>query len=192
MLYRFSMRILPRSTGVALAALATLLLSGCLPSTPVVTPEPLPSSTPVFASDEMALAAATEAYRAYLAMSDEITADGGANPERISKFVGSEMLDKQIAQYAPFQERDLSTSGASSFDTMSVEQVDDRGDGSVEVTTYVCLDVSRVRILDAVGADVTSGDRVNRLPLEVSFASRDQSGRLLIAQSDSWRGTNFC
>ncbi len=64
-------------TSIALVALAVLLLSGCLPPQTTVTPTPEATAAPVFASDEEALAAATAAYAAYLAMSDQIFAEGG-------------------------------------------------------------------------------------------------------------------
>ena len=48
------------------AALAVvLLLTGCSLASPEVAPTPTPSATPVFASEEEALAAAEEAYAAY-------------------------------------------------------------------------------------------------------------------------------
>ena len=66
--------------GVGLLA---LVLAGCAPDVPAIQVPPTPTVTPLFASDEEALAAAEEAYAAYLAMSDEITSDGGERPERI-------------------------------------------------------------------------------------------------------------
>ena len=71
------MRILP---SIALAALVVSLFSGCIPTEPLAdTPAPQPTSTPVFASEEEALAAAVEAYAGYLEMSDLIASEGGAN-----------------------------------------------------------------------------------------------------------------
>ena len=55
-------------SALALAAVTVtvaVLLSGCVPQGPEVTPPPESSTAPIFASDEEALAAATEAYEAY-------------------------------------------------------------------------------------------------------------------------------
>ena len=73
------MRALTTVAGVAIGA---LLLSGCLPQQPTATPPPEATAAPIFASDEEALAAATAAYAAYLAMSDQILKDGGKDPDR--------------------------------------------------------------------------------------------------------------
>ena len=71
---RRTARLLP------LAVLGAALLAGCLPTDPPVTPPPTSDLEPVFASDEEALAAAEEAYGAYLAAADEILSSGGADP----------------------------------------------------------------------------------------------------------------
>ena len=193
MLYRFSMRILPRSTGVALAALATLLLSGCLPSTPVVTPEPLPSSTPVFASDADALAAATDAYRAYVEVSDQIARDGGVEPERLSPLVTPEWLAKEVASFNKFAKLSRHQTGSTSFRVTGLQGVHDDGHGGVSVGAYVCTNVSGTRFLDASGTDVTPADRVSRVSLEVTFkGTPPASSQLVLARNEPWSGTGVC
>ena len=194
MLYRFSMRILPRSTGVALAALATLLLSGCLPSAPVVTPEPLPTSTPVFASDEMALAAATEAYRAYLAMSDQILIDGGSRPERIEAVSTIGWAKKQMPGFREATDKGLRSTGGTTFDTVSLQRYDAGSPDGVDIVqVYLCIDVSAVNVFDSSGASVVKSTRPGRSAVEVSFDSASEGARkLLVASVDPWPGTDFC
>ncbi|MCU1637074.1 MAG: hypothetical protein JWQ68_2313, partial [Cryobacterium sp.] len=62
------------------------------------------SEPPVFATDEDALAAATEAYAAYLSMSDRILMDGGAQPERIREVATKPLADLEIAGFARVRE----------------------------------------------------------------------------------------
>lgn len=90
-----------RTRFVALATII-LLLVGCMPAQPVVTPVPVPSHIPLFASDADALFAATAAYAAYLAMSAQITRGGGANTERPLDVAVSESGETKMAGFAGF------------------------------------------------------------------------------------------
>ncbi len=73
-------RRMARTTKLAAVVIACALISGCLPTPTNVIPTAVPTGTPVFASEEEALAAAIEAYEAYLAVSDAILPDGGRGP----------------------------------------------------------------------------------------------------------------
>ncbi|HEU4807654.1 MAG TPA: hypothetical protein VFT01_05275, partial [Homoserinimonas sp.] len=79
----------------ALSIAVAMLLSGCVPQDPEVVPPPEPSTEPVFASDEEALAAATDVYKAYLAMSDLIAQEGGREPERLEPYVSVDLLKEE-------------------------------------------------------------------------------------------------
>ena len=79
-----------------------LLLAGCGGGDPIPTLPPTPSATPIFASEEEALAAAEDAYAAYRGMSDQISAEGGANPERIAPFVTESRLADELRGFATF------------------------------------------------------------------------------------------
>ena len=83
MFYREGMRI-RGVLGVATTLALGLALAACSTGGTPLPPAPSPSVTPVFASDEEALAAAKDAYTAYLKVSDQILVDGGANPDRIA------------------------------------------------------------------------------------------------------------
>src|SRR5690606_24012229 len=98
---------LMRSALALAAATVTVavLLSGCVQQGPEVTPPPEPSTTPIFASDEEALAAATEAYEAYLAMSDLIAQEGGVNPERIESVAVRKALADALEGFSVFREQ---------------------------------------------------------------------------------------
>jgi hypothetical protein len=186
------MRTKSRSAAVTLVLVAALAATGCTPEAPRANEKPTPTSTPLFASDEEALAAAEEAYAAYLAASDAITAEGGASPERIDPFVASQLRQSARDSLSEFQEANLHTVGASTFDTVTLQQVRTDESGASEVSIYVCLDISAVRLIATSGADVTPGDRSDRLPLTVSFRSAGQTADLVLEESESWAGDNFC
>lgn len=176
---------------LAAVPLTVLLLSGCTPADPPVTPRPAPSSTPAFASDEEALAAATKAYAAYLAMSDTIGADGGANPQRIAPLVSKAQLKKELEGFGPLRENRYHTSGSSAFDTSSLELYRETTKGA-EAVLYLCLDSSAVRVMDSSGTDVTPLDRISRRPFEIGFAQSMESRTLVLERSDLWDGEDFC
>lgn len=167
------------------AAVLLVVLAGCDEPPPHVTPVPTPSVTAVFASDEEALAAAEESYRAYLAVSDQILHEGGTNSDRISPYVTSSELANTLEGFSKIQMASLHTQGATHFDNMTLERY-----GPSDVDVYVCLDVAEVRVLDASGADVTPTERVDRLPLELGFVAYGSS--ILVDRSDSWTGDDFC
>ena len=175
-------------SSIAAVALAVLLLSGCVPQQSTNTPTPEPSSTPVFASEEEALAAATAAYAAYLAVSDQIGADGGANPERLEPLVTAEWLTKEIGAFKEFSVTGWKQSGVTTVRSAILQQFSDDS-----VSIYVCTDASATRFNDASGADVTPAVRQTVSSLEVSFVlGSSVADGLLLESNDPWSTESFC
>jgi hypothetical protein len=189
--YRGRMRIAnPRcATAAAAAVLALLAFAGCQSA-----PTPAPTSTesadaPVFASDEEALAAATEAYAAYQAMSSRVAQEGGASPSRMAEYATGAALEAEISSLASLEGGNLRGMGDLAFDSMTV-QSSDLVSGKLEA--YLCLDVSATDVVDQAGKSTVPTDRPVRLPLEVAFVFSSEKDRLLVEKSESWSGTNFC
>jgi len=176
------MRILRPAAGLLLCA---IMLSGCVPTEPADEPSPEPTSASVFASEEEALTAAEEAYAEYLAVSDAISQDGGANPERIEPLVTEDRFPIELELFSQFEDQALRTEGATAFDSLELQQYD-----GTPIHAYVCLDVTDVRVFDAGGQDVTPTNRPGRLPLQIQLVVFDRS--TLLAESDVWDGDNFC
>ncbi len=151
-----------------------------------MTPVPTPSVTPVFTSDEEALAAAEESYKRYLAVSDGASSGGWVKPELLAPFTTAGELERTKITFAELAETGRHTQGESTFDSMILQHRDD-----LEVAVYVCLDVSGVRLLDSTGIDVTPADRPNRLPLEIVFQIAPDE-RLMLDTSDLWAGGGIC
>lgn len=174
----------------AWCALLLMALASC--AAPLARPTSSPSTptpTPVFASDEEALAAATEAYAAYQAMSSTVAQEGGSRPERMSEFAVGDALVAETASLESLSEQNLRGVGQLSFDTLTLQSAD-LTEGQVKA--YLCLDVSRTDVVDATGLSTVPIDRPLRLPLQVSFAPTIDGDRLLLERSESWRGENFC
>lgn len=177
----------------AAALAAVLLLAGCVPGEPVITPEPDPDATPVFASDEEALAAATEAYAKYLEVSDQIAADGGADPGRMIPIVTKDQYQKEVEGFKSLLDGGLHIVGSSEFDSIMIQSWSMLAPGSAQVVVYACSDASSTRVLDASGADVTPTNRRVRAPFELEFVSSiGDSSSLILARNELWSGTDFC
>jgi len=173
----------------ASAALAVTALGSCAAPPP---PRPTPSASaaaPVFESEEEALAAATEAYAAYQAMSTTVAQQGGMSPERMGEFAVGEALEAEITSLESLSKAGQRGIGSLAFDKLTLQSTD-LASGAVEA--YLCLDVSGTDVVDVSGASTVPPDRPLRLPLQVSFAPSPNGLLLLVERSESWRGENFC
>lgn len=160
---------LSRAAALLTLAVATTLLSGCAPA-----PEPTPTATPAFASEEEAFAAAEEVYRAY---NEAGNATGSG-----TDYLTASALQGELDTTRYLSENGLRLEGASvilSFTGVASDLVS----ATASVEASVCLDVTAVRVLDASGTDVTPSDRVNVLELDVKFVEADD--HLLISESES-------
>ncbi|WP_167048158.1 hypothetical protein [Salinibacterium sp. ZJ454] len=178
-------------SGVAVALALTFTVSACAQDSPMVVPTEEPA-TPIFASDEEALAAAQAAYAEYLKAADAVSAEGGAQPERVLPFVVPEAHEDRIAESAPYRERALHTEGSTRVASSELQQYWE-DDGIAVVEMYACLDIREIRVMDAGGNDVTPVRPEGLLPFEVSLRSAVETPtRMLIVRSASWSGTSFC
>ncbi|MGO4104892.1 hypothetical protein AB4Y63_13135 [Leifsonia sp. YAF41] len=179
--------------GLLLVA-AALVLSGCASA-----PDPVPSESrsaaePVFASDEEALAAATEAYAAYLQMSDQILMDGGFDPDRIRPLVSRPMAESEIRGFKEISDKGYRSSGGSEFENLTLQSREEAdGESSGRIVVYLCSDVSAVDVWDSNGVSVISASRPDRTPFEVVFTSNTSDPQhLIVSSSDVWEGNGVC
>jgi len=173
---------------LATTLLVAVMVSGCA-SPPVTRPtaSPVPTTTPVFASEAEALEAAREAYAAYLEVSDQILAEGGSEPERLLDVASTDVLEKQMRGFTTAANTGLRTTGSTTVDSLTLQDSDlDAG----RVVVYACVDVSQVDVLDSSGKSVVSSERPVRTPFEATFEV--SQGRLKMAGEGVWSGTNFC
>lgn len=177
----------------AVLLIATLLLAGCVPSDPVITPAPEPSVAPIFASDEEALAAATEAYAKYLEVSNLIRSEGGIGPERIADFVTPERLPDELAGFTHFAEGGRHSVGSITFDSAKFQKYENEQAVGATVVMYLCLDASQVKFVDGEGKDVTPDDKPNRQLFEITMVSRSvDSSTLILSGSELWDNNSGC
>lgn len=191
--YRVAMRTL-RARVPMCGALACLALVGTLTGCSSPEPAPTPSAStqaPVFASDEEALAAAEKAYTDYLAMSDLIAQEGGANPERMEGLLTENFLASEIAGFTDYSARGLRQVGSSSSDGHRLQSTS-LDPENFELRVYACLDVASTDVIDAAGISVVPASRDPRIPLELSFELADGQFPLRVAEPITWGGADYC
>lgn len=190
----------PSSTGIGARVVAgivmasTLVMGGCVDPvgvapTPIATPSPTFSS-PVFASDEEALAAAEAAYAEYLAMSDLIAQEGGVNPERIVDVAVDDLVEISVDGAREFQLLGYRTVGTSTFRDVQLQSVDEISTHLI-VTVYLCNDISNVDVLDASGESVVPESRANTTRLRVELIATPPDFDLRVSTREPW-GEGSC
>ncbi|MEX1077647.1 MAG: hypothetical protein WED09_00875 [Homoserinimonas sp.] len=176
----------------AVTIAVAVLLAGCLPQEPEVIPPPESTTEPVFASDEEALAAATEAYKAYLAMSDLIAQEGGKEPERIQAVAVRDAFADAMAGYEILGERQYRSVGTSGISSTSLQRYSSAETSDV-VAIYACLDLAGVDVLNHSGDSVVEDSRPDVQPFEVTFDLReDEPAQLIVSSREPWAGDDFC
>ncbi len=180
-----------RIAALILAAGLAFTLGGCVKDDGPIVPKPLPSSTPIFASDEEALAAAEEAYGDYQAVEDQISADGGANATRINEVSTGAALTAALEGFQKYVAGEYHSTGVTGFEFSGLQQYLERSaDGLGVVAAYVCLDLTAIDVLDAANSSIVSPSRPDFQAFEVSFDMVD--GQLLLAARDPWTGSGVC
>jgi hypothetical protein len=158
---------------------------------PAPTPTSTPTSTAIFASEDEALAAATDVYQEYTAAKDKESSNGDTSAEMLRPLVTPTYF-KELEVVGTLEKNGWRTAGSTTFDKVSLLELAEQ-DGLAAVSLALCRDVSAVSILDSSGTEVTPDTRVDRFPLLVQFVSAEVgSDRLLISDSGSWQENNFC
>lgn len=140
----------------------------------------------MFTSDEAALAAATDAYAAYLKMSDTIAHEGGANPERLRVYMTAEAFENEKRDLQTWANARHHAEGWSTFRDVKLQSLSPNA-----MSVYLCLDISAVRVLDEKDIEVTPDNRVGVLPLNLHL-QKGADPALLVGESEVWSGQNFC
>ncbi|TFD52221.1 hypothetical protein E3T55_06315 [Cryobacterium frigoriphilum] len=148
----------------------------------------------MFASNEEALAAATEAYAAYEEIFTIVAAEGGINPERM-KPVTSGIYEKGLLQeMEDIRAKGLRAIGEATFDGVRLQRVDEMAPGGVGVVVvYLCSDVSQVDVLDANSVSQVAPARNPRTALEVGFNwEPGADGVITVGSRTVWNGGGVC
>lgn len=153
------------SAAFAAAGIMLGMLAGCSPADP----EPTPTKTELFASEEEAFAAAEETYRAYVAAGNDST--DALEP---SDFLIGLALENHIDAVRALDEADLRVEGITRVSSFEVDPDSVQPDRQ-ELAATVCLDISNTRTLNGEGKEVTPANRANVIAMRIEMKILDQS-----------------
>lgn len=176
---------------LVLAIALLLALTGCVPTSGRDQPSPSVSATPVFASDEEALAAAEKAYAAYEAAVDRSLQSLDATS--LGAAARGEALSNAQAAVKSFAREGRRQVGYSIV--KSVAPLDLSGLTNTPVSSgqvYGCLDVSGVDVVDSTGSSVTSSGRQMIYPTVVEVVWSERHQQLFVTNESVWDGDDFC
>lgn len=150
------------------------MLAGCSPQ-----PEPTPTETPLFASEEEAFAAAEETYRSF---TDRLNDVDTADPRTFQP-----LFDLSTGEFEAADRKNYSMMHAEQYaiagETKVTRFVGVRSAAPYEeVTAEACLDVSRVRVTDSLGNSIVNPDRPDVYGIEITFVAEED--RLLITRAE--------
>lgn len=191
--------LIPTVTGMirrlSLVALSLAVVAGalsaCTESTRIPPAEPSAAVEPLFATDEEALEAATQAYEEFLRVSGEILQDGGADPERLRPLVSEEVFESEAEGFATFSSNGYRAIGTSTLTNVVLQQHHAIAPGAAEIQIYTCVYVGDVDVVDQSGKSVVSDDRETSLAYEAILTS-DPAGRLIVTKESVWSGGDVC
>ncbi|MGX5770884.1 hypothetical protein ACWKWN_09040 [Microbacterium trichothecenolyticum] len=152
---------------LALSGLLALALAGC------TTPEPEPTPTSAFSSEDEAFAAAEETYRAYVDALNQVDLSDPETFEAVYSWTTDDLNATDRKSFSQWHADGFSKTGAAmiiSFEPQSYASSPQR-----QVLVGACLDISTVDILDASGNSVVSPDRPPVQSLTVTFVEADSS-----------------
>jgi hypothetical protein len=180
-------RMLPAAT----ALVAVALLVGCVPQDPVITPVPEPSSSPVFASDEEALAAATEAYGRYLRKVDEgLITHSSLGLETVAAGDALEQAKARIHEYIDLGERHVGRISIASISLATAEAVLGSNHRGEPIQIYACLDLSAVDVVDSAEKSVVDSERPASVFLLVDLTWDTDTSAFKVLNEQVWDGAN--
>lgn len=178
-----------RALTVLPLVLLVAALAACTESPRIPPPEPTSATQPLFATDEEALEAATEAYEEYLAVLDGLLQSPRVIDGDFDTVAAGEALELAEESVQQFLDDALSISGPRRLGSINLQQVIP-ADNSTEVLIYVCEDVSGVLLLDENGASLTTPDRPNYAVFEVAVSFDLERGRVIDRQF--WSNESSC
>jgi len=138
-------------------------------------------------SDRETERAAMAVVRPYLRVIDEIAADGGAESQRVGRFVTHDHGSQLAVAFAGMRAGGWRTSGRTLI--VDDELIGRRtGDGgSAEVGVRLCLDVSQAKVVGRPGGRQLPVNRASPVPYDVWLTTSGVAGRQLRIESTRMR-----
>jgi len=178
------LRVVRVISAAVIASALALTATGCGPEDEGRSRTPAPTPTPLFATEEEALAAATDAYDAYMHVFNEVAVGGWKERNRLSEVETGDALKDDLAFAAKYAAHGWRAVGGFRFRSLSVQSWDVRS-----VAAYVCLDGSGAHLVDKQGRAVATPPH-DEISLELRFLPSGSG--LTIDRSEVWDGESVC
>ncbi|MFK4113682.1 hypothetical protein ACI2K6_03570 [Microbacterium sp. NPDC006705] len=163
-----------RRHAVAAVLAVALLTTGCGSPASSPTPEPTATAPSPTDSDTAAFAAAEATYRAYV---DALNAVDLSDPTTFEPVLALTTDEAEVSVARSFEEMRSKSWQVEGRSTIVSLSPDEMNAARTRATLAVCLDVSRVSVVDKNGASMV-GDRPDIQSLQIS-ATRSDDGWLL-------------
>jgi len=152
---------LRRAPLIVAVACVVFLMSGCHG-------EPVPvKTTPLFASEEEAFAAAEETYRAYVDALNQVDLSDPETFEPVFALTTGEFQTSERKSFSEMSANRWSVGGESSVRRVDPVSYTESGDPAIVLGS--CLDVSAVTLVDASGSSLVDPTRPNVQSTHITF-----------------------
>lgn len=163
-----------RAVGALCVWLLTLgALAACTPD-----PEPKPTKTALFATDEEAFAAAEATYRAYTDALNRTDISDAATFEHVYDWNTGTALASEKEALSLYHAENLTRIGESSFDSFTPLSASDQ-----KIVVHLCIDVSAVELIRSDGTSALTEGRLPRVARKVTFTTSMTPTGLSIASN---------
>lgn len=169
------MGMIRRIAAVAAVACGAALLSAC-------TPAPAPSPTPTAMTRTEAFTAAEATYRAYIDALNEVDLSDPATFEDVYRWETGDALASAKKSFSAMHADGWQVAGKTTATLIAPSTV--MADQGKTTTLAVCVDVSRVALVDRNGTSVVAPDRKPVQPMQVTVSYRTADKAWLISQID--------
>lgn len=178
---------------ISRVATATFALAVVLGMTTGCQPEPTPSpSSPAFANEDEAFAAAEETYRAYVDALNQVDLSDPETADAVLGWTVGTANDQDREGYERLREAGATVRGESILVSSSQKSASELADAWT-VVLDVCIDVSSVELLDANGASMVDPTRPDVQSINVSLVSSKQTATgLAIAKTGPTEELDQC
>lgn len=176
--------MLSRRASLLVTALLLAGLTGCT-GTPAATPSPTPTPTG-FTSEDEAFAAAEETYALYNEATNGIRLDDPDTFEPLYAITAESENASQRENLSQMHAEQWTVSGETTYSAFDPIGFDD---GDQSVVAQVCVDVSRVEVVDVEGKSVVSEDRPDKQAVEVTFVPAETPTGYAVALSNRIEST---
>ena len=179
-----------RSLALPTTLALLLALAGCSNTAEIPRADPSPSTSPLFASEDEALEAATAVYEEYLAVTGEILQDGGSEPDRIREVISDAISQSEMDALEIYRANGWTATSAPLLESAWIQQIAELSESSTEVSMYACVDYSQVDVLDGNGQSVVGDDRQPFQTFEASIEFED--GTAILTRNILWEQGTKC